>query len=64
MATVVRKRPGQTEDKLIADFRKKVMNDEILQEMKEKEFHKKPSILKQERIKQRRVNRYRQRRSY
>ena len=54
MPTVVRKRPGQSDDKLIADFRKKVLNDEILLEMKKREFYKKPSVVKQEKIKERR----------
>lgn len=62
MPTVVRKKPGQSDDRLIADFRKKVLNDEIILEVKKKEFHRKPSVLKQERIKERRANRYR--RSY
>ena len=64
MPTVVRKRPGQSDDKLIADFRKKVLNDEVLIELKKREFYKKPSIVKQERIKERRANRYAKRRSY
>ncbi len=54
MATIVRKKPGQSEDKLIADFRKKVLNDEILLELKKKEFYKKPSLVKQEKLKERR----------
>jgi ribosomal protein S21 len=58
MPTVVRKKPGQSEDKLIADFRKKVLQDEVLQELKDKEFHKKPSVIRQEKIKERRKRRY------
>ena len=54
MPTVVRKKPGQSDDKLIADFRKKVLNDDVLIELKKREFYRKPSILKQERIKERR----------
>jgi ribosomal protein S21 len=54
MPTVVRRKPGQSEDKLIADFRKKVLSDEILLELKDKEFHKKPSVVRQEKIKERR----------
>lgn len=54
MPTVVRKKPGQSEDKLIADFRKKVLSDEILLELKKREFYKKPSLIKQEKIKERR----------
>lgn len=59
MPTVVRKKPGQTEDKLIADFRKKALNDELILEMKKREFYRKPSVIKQERIKERRVKRRR-----
>ena len=51
MPTVVRKKPGQTDDRLIADFRKKVLADEIILELKDREFYKKPSVRLQERIK-------------
>ena len=54
MPTVVRKKPGQSDDKLIADFRKKVLADEILLEMKKREFYRKPSVVKQDKIKERR----------
>lgn len=54
MATIVRKKPGQTDDKLIADFRKKVLADEIITEFKKREFHRKPSVIKQDKIKERR----------
>lgn len=64
MPTVVRKKPGQSDDKLIADFRKKVLSDEILLELKKREFYKKPSVVRQEKIKERRANRYVKRRSY
>jgi len=50
MATVVRKTPGDTEDKLIAKFRKKVAADQILIEIKEREFYKPPSVRKKERL--------------
>ncbi|MDO8488189.1 MAG: 30S ribosomal protein S21 [bacterium] len=63
MPTVVRKKPGQSDDKLIADFRKKVLSDEVLLELKKREFYKKPSVVKQEKIKERRANKFR-RRSY
>lgn len=43
MATVVKKKPGQTEDQLIAQFRKKVLNEEIIDEIKKREFYQKPS---------------------
>lgn len=59
MPTIVRKKPGQTEDKLIADFRKKVMADEVIIELKDREYYKKPSVRRQERIKERRKGRRR-----
>ena len=61
MPTVVRKKPGQSDDKLIADFRKKVLGDDVLVELKKREFYRKPSLIKQEKIKERRKTR---RRSY
>lgn len=51
MPTVVRKRPGQSDDKLIADFRKKVLSDEVILEYKDRERYKKPSLKRQERLK-------------
>ena len=56
MPTVVRKKPGQSDDKLIADFRKKILFDEVLIEMKDREYYKKPSLKKQERNKLRKAN--------
>ncbi len=64
MPTVVRKKPGQSDDKLISDFRKKVIDDEILIELKQREFYKKPSLVRQEKAKERRANRFIKRRSY
>ena len=61
MPTIVRKKPGQSEDRLIADFRKKVLNDEIILELKKREFYRKPSLVKQERIKERRAMRFKRR---
>ena len=61
MPTVVRKKPGQSDDKLIADFRKKVLSDEILIELKKREFYRKPSVVKQDKIKERRAMRFKRR---
>lgn len=58
MPTVVRKRAGQTDDKLIADFRKKVMNDEVLIELKKKEYYRKPSLARKEKKEERRKLRF------
>lgn len=54
MPTVVRRKPGQSDDRLIADFRKKVLADEVIQEIRDREFYKKPSVVRQEKIKERR----------
>jgi len=50
MATVVRKAPGESNESLIAKFRRKVLADNILQELKEKERYKPPSVKKKERM--------------
>ncbi|MBM3209663.1 30S ribosomal protein S21 [Candidatus Shapirobacteria bacterium] len=49
MPTVVRKAPGQSDDQLIAQFRKKVLNEDILIEIAKKEFYQKPSRVRYER---------------
>lgn len=51
MATIVKKQPGQTEDQLIAQFRKKVLVDDVLGELKKREFYVPPSRQKYERKK-------------
>jgi ribosomal protein S21 len=61
MPTIVRKKQGQSDDRLIADFRKKVLADEILIEMKKREFYKKPSLVRQEKAKERKAMRPRRR---
>lgn len=50
VATVVRKKPGESDDRLIAKFRKKVQSDQILVELKEREFYKPPSLKKKEKL--------------
>lgn len=51
MVTIVKKQPGQNEDQLIAQFRKKVLSDDILGELKKREFYIKPSRKKYEKMK-------------
>ncbi|MFZ5366210.1 MAG: 30S ribosomal protein S21 [Patescibacteria group bacterium] len=62
MATIVRKKPGQSEDSLIAQFRKKILNEEVLEEMKAREFYLKPSRKRYEQ--ERALKKRRPRRSY
>lgn len=47
---MVKKRPGETEESLIARFRKKIQAEQLLNKIKEKQFHKKPSVEKKERL--------------
>lgn len=51
MATIVKKKPGQSDDSLVAQFRKKVLNEDIIGEIKKREFYVKPSRKKYEREK-------------
>jgi len=51
MSIVVKKQPGQTDDQLIAQFRKKVLADDILGELKKREFYIKPSRQRYEKMK-------------
>lgn len=51
MATVVKKAPGETDESLIAKFRRKVLADNILLDVREREFYKPPSVKKKERLK-------------
>lgn len=51
MATIVKKAPGDTEDKLIAKFRKKVLQDQIIPELKDRQYYRPPSVIRKEKIK-------------
>lgn len=51
MATIVKKQPGQTDDQLIAAFRKKVLAEDIIGEIKKREFYVKPSRVRYEKMK-------------
>ena len=48
---LVKKKKGESEDRLIARFRKKVVNEGVLFEIREKERYSKPSEEKQKRAK-------------
>jgi len=51
MATVVKKGPDENEDRLIARFRKKIQAEQLLIELRDREFYKKPSVEKKEKRK-------------
>lgn len=50
VATVVKKKPGDSDNRLIAKFRKQVLQDQVLTELKKREHYKKPSVVKKERL--------------
>ncbi len=54
MATVVKAKGDESPDSMIRRFKKQVIADEILTEIKKREFYKKPSEERQERRKERR----------
>jgi len=45
---MVKAGPQDTNDQVIRKFKKKVLMDEILTKIKEKEFYKKPSLIRKE----------------
>ncbi|MBI4059364.1 30S ribosomal protein S21 [Candidatus Microgenomates bacterium] len=51
MATIVKKEPGESDDKLIAKFRKRVLDSGVLLEWKKRERYTKPSRERYEREK-------------
>ncbi|MBI2028851.1 30S ribosomal protein S21 [Candidatus Gottesmanbacteria bacterium] len=57
--TYVKAEPGESSDSLIRKFTRKVMNDGILLELKEKEFYKKPSEKKKEKLKELKKRKFR-----
>lgn len=57
--TYVKAEPGESSDSLIRKFTRKVLNDGILLELKEKEFYKKPSERKKEKMKELKKRKYR-----
>lgn len=46
MATVVRKKPGESDDRLISKFRKKIQAEQLLTEIKDLTYYEKPSETK------------------
>ncbi len=56
----VKAKPGDTPDSLIRQFTKKVISEGILAELKEKEFYKKPSERRKEKMKELKKRKHRQ----
>lgn len=43
MAIIIRKKPGETDEKLISAFKKKILYEKVVEEAKERAFYVKPS---------------------
>lgn len=52
MATIVRAMDDESPDSVIRRFKKKVLENEILAEVKRREYYRKPSIERKERRKE------------
>lgn len=50
MVIIVKAEPSDTSEQVIRKFKKKVQQEQILTKLKEKEFYKKPSVLKKEKL--------------
>jgi len=44
----VKAKPGDSTDQMIRKFKKKVLYSQLLTQLKDKQYHKKPSVLKKE----------------
>lgn len=60
MPIVVKARPGESTDALLRKFQKRVLAEGLVQEIRNREFYKKPSMLRQEYLaeKRRKIRRY------
>ena len=54
---IVKAQPGDTTDSIIRKFSRKVLSEGILTDLKDREYHKKPAVKRQERLKMRRRKR-------
>ncbi len=43
---IVKQQPGQSSDQVIRAFQKKVLNEDILGDLKKREFYQKPSLIR------------------
>lgn len=50
MAIIVKAQPGDSTDQIIKKFKKLVLQEQLLTQLKEREFYKKPAIRKKEKL--------------
>lgn len=49
MSIIVKAKKDESPDGVIRRFKKKVMNEDVLNEVRKREFHKSPAVLRKER---------------
>ena len=49
MPIIVKAKKDESSDGVIRRFKKKVMNENVIEEVRNREFHKSPSVLRKER---------------
>jgi ribosomal protein S21 len=49
MPIIVKAKKDESADGVIRRFKKKVMNEDVIEEVRKREFHKSPSVLRKER---------------
>ena len=52
MTIVIKAGPTDSNDQVIRKFKKRVLAEDILTEIKKREFYKKPSVLRKEKLKE------------
>jgi len=52
MPTIVTAKPGDSVDQMIKKFKKKVLQEDILTLVREREYYKKPSVVKKEKLRE------------
>jgi len=52
MPTIVTAKPGDSVDQVIKKFKKKVLQEDILTLVREREYYKKPSVVKKEKLRE------------
>lgn len=50
MATVIKSKQDESADSVIRRFKKQVLNDDVLAELKKREFYRKPSVERKEKM--------------
>lgn len=61
---VIRRKSGETKDSMFRKFSRMFMEENIVDELRKKQFYKKPSLKKKEEAKERLKQRARRRRGY